>query len=108
MTILIDSISDNIVEPADDGKAATIAQNTSNTCVGRRLRTRRITSGISEGEFCRKLGIDRGDLIAYERGLKRVRANLLLLIARLLGVKPDYFFQAYTAKELSACLESSF
>ena len=67
---------------------------------------RRTSSGITDGELCGRLGIDRYDLSAYEQGAKRVSANLLLRIAQLLGVRPDYFFQGYTAEELSACLES--
>ena len=66
---------------------------------------RRTSSGISEGELCKKLGIDRDDLDAYEQGVRRVSANLLLRIAKVLDVRPDYFFQGYTAEELSACLD---
>ena len=63
------------------------------------------SSGISEGELCETLGIDRHDLSAYEQGAKRVSANSLLRVAKLLDVRPDYFFQGYTAEELSASLE---
>ena len=96
-----------IVEAAGAGKAATLTQYTRNICVGRRLRVRRTSSGVSEGELCKKLGIDRDDLDAYEQGVKRVSANLLLRAAKALDVRPAYFFQGYTAEELSACLESS-
>jgi plasmid maintenance system antidote protein VapI len=103
MTTFTGSIADTIIEPT---AAATITRYPSNICVGRRLRARRTSSGISERELCEKLGIDRDDLSAYELGAKRVSANLLLRIAKLLNVRPDYFFQGYTAEELSACLES--
>ena len=96
-----------IVEAAGAGKAATTTRYTRNICVGRRLRVRRTSSGISEGELCKKLGIDRDDLAAYEEGVRRVSANLLLRIAKVLDVRPAYFFQGYTAEELSACLKSS-
>ena len=69
-----------------------------------RLRAGRTSSGISHGELCGRLGIDRYDLSAYEQGAKRVSANLLLRLAQLLEVPPDYFFQGYSAEELSACL----
>jgi transcriptional regulator with XRE-family HTH domain len=72
------------------------------------LRLRRTWLGVSEGELCDELGIDRDDLYDYEQGAKRVGANLLLRIAKLLDVRPDYFFHGYTADELSGCLESSF
>ena len=106
MTVLIKSIGAKIVALADAGKAAAITQNTSNLCVGRRLRMRRTSSGISEVEFCKKLGIGRDDLHAYEQGVKRIGANVLLRAANLMDVRPDYFFQGYSAKELSACLKS--
>jgi transcriptional regulator with XRE-family HTH domain len=106
MTVLTWPIAATFIEPAGAGKAATITQYTSNTCVGRRLRTRRMSRGISEGELCDKLGIDHHELSAYERGAKRVSANLLLRIAELLNVRPDHFFHGYTEEELSACLES--
>jgi DNA-binding XRE family transcriptional regulator len=104
--------TDMLIRPLVGGKAATTTRdsstfnNTSNMCVGRRLRVRRILRGISEGELCRKLGISRDDLIAYEAGTKRVNANMLLRIAKLLDVRPAYFFRDYSADELSACLAS--
>ena len=107
MATLTWPIAETLVEPAGAGNTATITQYTTNICVGRRLRARRTSSGISEGELCKKLGIDRYDLNAYERGVKRVSANLLLRIAKVLDMRPAYFFQGYTAEELSACLESS-
>ena len=73
----------------------------------RPLQVRRRSLGISQRELCDNLGIYRDDLDAYEHGAKRVSANLLLRIAKLLDVQPDYFFQDYTAEELSACLEPS-
>src|SRR6202166_3550582 len=105
MTILTWPITPTFIEPV--GEAAPIKQYTSNTCLGRRLRVKRTSSGVSKGELCDKLGFDREDLDAYEQGAKRVSANLLLRIAELLDVRPDYFFQDYTAEELSACLEPS-
>jgi transcriptional regulator with XRE-family HTH domain len=89
-----------------NGRAATNAQNASDVSIGRRLRVRRTARGISEREVWEELGIDPDDLLAYEAGTKRVRANLLLRIANLLDVAPDYFFRGYTADELAACLES--
>jgi transcriptional regulator with XRE-family HTH domain len=50
---------------------------------------------------------DRDDLNAYEAGAERVSANLLLRIAKLLDVRPDYFFQDYTERELESCLNGA-
>ena len=107
MTTLIEPIADTVVARAGSPKTIAIKQYTSNICVGRRLRARRTSSGIAEQELCEKLGIDLYDLEAYEWGLERVSANLLLRIAKVLDVQPDYFFRGYTARELSACLELS-
>ena len=89
--------------PAPAEKAT---RSTSAVCIGRRLRMKRTSSGISEAEFSKKLGIGRSDLRAYEQGAERISANLLQQIAKLLDVRPDYFFQGYSAKELRACLKS--
>jgi DNA-binding transcriptional regulator YiaG len=105
MAILIGSIAGAVVDQAEDPKTAAVTKNTSNLCVGRRLRARRTSSGMSVEELCGRLGIDRDDLNAYEQGARRLSANLLLRIATLLDVRPDYFFQNYSAEELSACLE---
>jgi plasmid maintenance system antidote protein VapI len=110
MTILIRPIANRFIEPQDDAKATTItrnASNPSNICVGSRLRIRRTSRGISAKELSEQLGINREDVNAYEEGIKRVSANLLLRIAKFLDVRPDYFFRGYTAEELGNCLKSS-
>jgi predicted transcriptional regulator len=81
MTSWIGSVADTVIDLASARKPATITQNTSNICVGRRLRIRRTSCGLSEGELCKKLEIDRDDLVAHEQGAERVSANLLLRFA---------------------------
>ncbi len=112
MTILIRPIADTFIKPLDNAKATTITRNASNPsnsniCVGSRLRIRRTSRGISEKELSEKLGIGRDDVNAYEQGIKRISANLLLRVAKLLDVRPDYFFRGYTAEEQGNCLKSS-
>jgi transcriptional regulator with XRE-family HTH domain len=104
MTTMFKLVADAAIEPANERGAST-TRSATNICVARRLRIRRMSRGISEQELCEKLGIDRADIDAYEAGTKRVSANLLLRIAELLDVRPDYFFRGYTPAELSACLE---
>jgi predicted transcriptional regulator len=106
MTILTWPNADMVVNQGNR-KAVAIPQYTSNIAIGRRLQMRRRSLGISKRELCDNLGIYRDDLDAYEQGAERVSANLLLRSAKLLDVRPDYFFQGYTAEELSACLEPS-
>ena len=75
--------------------------------IGSRVRIKRTSRGMSQREFSKLMGIDQNDLAAFEAGAERVNANLLFRMAKLLDVRPDYFFQDYTAEEISACLESN-
>ena len=109
MTILAMTIAHSVVERLNRSKTtATVEKlnNPSDMCVGSRLRVKRTALGISCQELCKQAGIDREDLDAYEAGARRVSANLLLRIAKLLDVRPDYFFRDYTKEELESCLQS--
>jgi transcriptional regulator with XRE-family HTH domain len=61
--------------------------------LGRRLRDKRTASGLSEEQLAEKVQIDPKEINAYERGTKRLSADRLLLMARALDVRPDYFFR---------------
>ena len=103
-------IADAFVESPDTGKSTAVARNSSNpsnVCVGNRLRIKRTSRGISQQELSGRLGIHRDELDDYEAGAERVGANLLLRIAKLLDVRPDYFFRGYTEKELESCVSFS-
>lgn len=107
MTTHVAPVADASVDSSDIKRSAAIVRNLSNPsnlCVGSRLRIKRTAHGISQQGFSELLGIDREDLNAYEAGAERVSANLLLRIAKLLDVRPDYFFQGYTEAELEGCL----
>jgi ribosome-binding protein aMBF1 (putative translation factor) len=64
--------------------------------IGSRVRIKRTSRGISEQEFSMSLNIDGNDLAAFEAGEKRINANLLFRIAKLMDVRPAYFFRGYT------------
>jgi ribosome-binding protein aMBF1 (putative translation factor) len=64
--------------------------------IGSRVRIKRTSRGISEQEFSMSLNIDGNDLAAFEAGEKRINADLLFRIAKLMDVRPDYFFRGYT------------
>src|SRR6516162_1691857 len=90
--------ADSLVEVLDTKRAeirSWDSRSPSNICIGNRLRIRRISYGISREELGEQLAIDNDDLDLYEAGAKRINANLLLRIAKLLDVRPDYFFQDY-------------
>lgn len=65
--------------------------------VGERLRSCREQAGFNDAEFARLLDLTDDDLQAYEAGLKRIRAALLLDIAKHLDIPLGYFFQDLTA-----------
>jgi transcriptional regulator with XRE-family HTH domain len=54
---------------------------------------------MTQQELSTLLGIDPNNLAGYEAGEKRINANLLLRIAKLLDVRPDYFFRGYKEEE---------
>jgi transcriptional regulator with XRE-family HTH domain len=60
--------------------------------LGGRLRDKRVSTGWSQEQLAEKLQIDPKDINAYERGAKRITADRLLRLAKILGVKPVYFF----------------
>ncbi len=98
MTRLTTFAAGTFVRDAGDVKAANTTRNSINVFIGSRLRAKRTSRGISEKELSEKLRIDRKEFHAYEEGEKSINANLLLRIAQLLDVLPDYFFQGYTEK----------
>src|SRR5258708_4038042 len=98
MTMVITPIDDGFADALDGPLSETFslsANSPSDAWIGDRLRITRVSRGISEKEFSESLGIDGGQLHLYESGGKRLGANLLLRIAKLLDVRLEYFFQDY-------------
>jgi DNA-binding XRE family transcriptional regulator len=96
-------IADPLLQALDSKESETLSWNSrspSNLRIGNRLRTRRISYGISREALSERLGIDRDDLDLFETGTKRMNANLLLNIAKVLDVQLDYFFQDYASEEV--------
>jgi transcriptional regulator with XRE-family HTH domain len=60
--------------------------------LGARLRDKRISTGWSQEQLAQKLQIDPKDISAHEIGAKRITADRLLRLSKVLGVKPVYFF----------------
>ncbi|MGG5822790.1 helix-turn-helix domain-containing protein [Falsiroseomonas sp. HW251] len=61
--------------------------------VGRRVRERRVQSGLSLAEMASALGISTVQARKYEAGLNAIPATRLPAIAALLGVEPGWFFE---------------
>ncbi len=60
--------------------------------LGARLRDKRLSVGWSQEQLAQKLQIDSKDISAHETGAKRITADRLLRLSKVLGVKPVYFF----------------
>jgi transcriptional regulator with XRE-family HTH domain len=60
--------------------------------LGLRLRDKRATIGWSQEQLAERLQIDAKDISAYEKGAKRIPAECLLRLSKVLGVRPVYFF----------------
>jgi transcriptional regulator with XRE-family HTH domain len=60
--------------------------------LGGRLRDKRISTGWSQEQLAEKLQVDPKDISAYEKGVKRITADRLLRLSKVLGVRPVYFF----------------
>jgi transcriptional regulator with XRE-family HTH domain len=100
--MLISAIS-NAIEQIQSRKAvgADMAQS-DNAAIGSRVRIGRISRGISQQELSRQLEIKSNDLVAYEAGKERINANLLFRIAKLLDLRPDYFFRVSSGEDAKA------
>ena len=60
--------------------------------LGGRLRDKRMSTGWTQEQLAEKLQIDPKDIYAYEKGAKRITADRLLHLSKVLGVRPVYFF----------------
>ena len=60
--------------------------------VGQRIRQRRMMMGYSQEELGRNLDLTFQQVQKYEKGVNRVGAGRLFLIASILGVPVAYFF----------------
>jgi transcriptional regulator with XRE-family HTH domain len=60
--------------------------------VGRRVRTQRLTKGMSQTELGAKIGVTFQQVQKYENGVNRIGAGRLSRIAEVLEVPVTYFF----------------
>jgi transcriptional regulator with XRE-family HTH domain len=61
--------------------------------VGRRMRERREALQFSQGSLARKLGLTFSQVQKYEKGANRIGAGRLYIIAGILDVPVQYFFE---------------
>jgi DNA-binding XRE family transcriptional regulator len=101
MSILANSPADELVQ-LEASVAVTTRASSIDMFIGSRVRVRRTSRGMTQQDLSDLLGIDRGNLTAYEAGVERINAKILFRIAKLLDVRPDYFFRGYTTGDWKA------
>ena len=67
--------------------------------VGMRVRERRLTLGLSQLQLAQLLGVTYQQAHKYEKGVNRIAAGQLYMIARTLGVDVSYFFEGVVDNE---------
>src|SRR3954462_11496020 len=67
--------------------------------VGARIRERRIALGLTQQQLAELVGVTYQQSHKYEKGINRVSAGRFPLLARALGVGPDYFYEGLGAGE---------
>jgi transcriptional regulator with XRE-family HTH domain len=66
--------------------------------IGRRLRERRVSLGMSQSELAEKLGVSFQQVQKYERGTNRVSASRLFDLSRVLDTDMNFFFEDMPAE----------
>lgn len=67
--------------------------NAVDAAVGKRIRLRRTTLGLSQERLAEALGLTFQQVQKYEKGANRVGASRLFDLARVLQVPVEYFFE---------------
>jgi transcriptional regulator with XRE-family HTH domain len=67
--------------------------------IGKRLRHRRKTLGLSQDELGKKIGVTFQQIQKYERGINSINAHRLYDVALVLGVTPAFFYEGYGSEE---------
>lgn len=65
--------------------------------VGARVRARRVMVGMSQDKLGESLGLTFQQIQKYEKGMNRIGAGRLWLIAKILGVPVSFFFDGLPA-----------
>lgn len=70
--------------------------------VGQRMRQLREALGVSQGQLGRHLGLTFSQVQKYEKGMNRIGAGRLHLLAGFLGVPVQYFFEGLGGEQTAA------
>lgn len=61
--------------------------------IGRKIRERRVQTGLSQGELGERLGVSYQQVQKYEKGANQLTVERLQKIAEILNVGIDYFLK---------------
>jgi DNA-binding XRE family transcriptional regulator len=101
MSTLANSPTDELVQ-SEASVGVTTRTSSIDMFIGSRVRIKRTSRGMTQHELSELLDIDCDTLAAHEAGVERINARLLFQIAKLLDVRPDYFFRGYTTEDWNA------
>jgi transcriptional regulator with XRE-family HTH domain len=75
--------------------------------IGNRVRSRRITIGMSQEKLGDALGLTFQQIQKYEKGANRIGASRLLQIGHILGVGIEFFFEGLPDAQPGASEDSA-
>ena len=84
--------------PRGRGRRKTGTPDPVDIYVGMRVRERRSELGISQEKLAAELGLTFQQIQKYERAANRISASRLHHMAKVLNVKPPYFFEGFQEK----------
>jgi transcriptional regulator with XRE-family HTH domain len=74
--------------------------------VGKKLRVLRNLRGLSQTELGKLAGVTFQQIQKYEKGKNRIGSSRLHLIAQVLGVPVNYFFDGYQPEQKEGNIEA--
>ncbi len=74
--------------------------------IGERIRARRQELGLSQVKLAARLGVDPTHVVKYENGKRTPRVENIPLLAEILQVPVNYFFDEVPPK-VRACKDST-
>ena len=74
--------------------------------VGRRIRARRLSNGLSQSSLANSLGVTFQQVQKYEKGVNRVGAGRLQRIAHFLDVPMTFFFDGQSRQSGKTPIET--
>ena len=69
--------------------------------VGAKVRERRLALGLTQQQLAELIGTTYQQAHKYEKGINRIAAGRLHVIARVLGVEPGYFYEGLGSGEMA-------